>query len=680
MIIESLILVGAYVGKRLFEKKQKSQPPEDEYSEDDQNRIEIAVPEEDPQRDDHYLKTTTASLGLSAVRSLNPSLALLSTASIIYNSFPVFREAEKSLAKERKIGNDVLVSSSIFMGLALNFYFPLTVGAWFYYIGRKMISKARNRTRTMVTQVYEKQPRTVWLAKDGDEIEVPLETLNRGDVVVVSSGLTIPVDGTIADGMAMVDQYLLTGESQLAEKDAGDAVFASTMVISGKLFIEVEKTEKETAASQIASMLNAADSYKIDAQLKGEEWADTAALPLMVGGGLALPLLGPSSSVVILNSSIGNPIRIQAPLGTLNHVTLASQRHILVKNGQALEKLNQVDTILFDKTGTLTDIEPEISRIVSFNRFKEEEILRFAAIAESRLSHPIAHAILKKAEECNLELPYVDDSEYQIGYGIRVRFEGAVVKVGSLRYLEREGIEVSEDIDRAIENSHARGFSSIVVAVDDCLVGAIELQASVRPEVERMISGLRQRKIEQIHLISGDHRQATRKLAAELGMDGFSCDVLPEEKAYIVEQFQREGRTVCFVGDGINDAMAMQRADLSISLSGAATIATDVAPIVLMDGSLTGINDLFDISKNLNKNMKNSLLITLIPAAISIPGALIFGLGVMASYIVKMSFFMVGVGNAMLPLKTGIKPIDLGDSSARSTDPTPSLVQIDPVS
>jgi len=680
MIIESLVLFGAYVGKRWFEKKQEDKPSKDENVEEERNRVEIAVPEEDSQLDNHYLKTTTASLGLSAVRSLNPPLALLSTASIIYNSFPVFREAEKSLVEERKIGNDVLVSSSIFMGLTLNFYLPLTVGAWFYYIGRKMISKARNRSRTMITQVYEKQPRTVWLAKEGGEIEVPLETVIRGDIVVVSSGLAIPVDGTIADGMAMVDQYLLTGESQLAEKDAGDTVFASTMVVSGRIFVEVEKTEKETTAAQIASILNAADSFKIDAQLKGEEWADTAALPLMIGGGLALPLLGPASAVVILNSSIGNPIRIQAPLGTLNHITLASQRHILIKNGQALEKLNQVDTILFDKTGTLTEIEPEISRIVSFGRFKEEDILRFAAIAESRLSHPIAHSILKKAEECGLELPYVDDSEYHVGYGIEVRSEGVVIKVGSLRYIKREGIDIPEDIDRAIEASHARGASSIAVAVDDRLVGAIELQASVRPEIERMISGLRQRGIEQIHLISGDHRQATQKLAAELGMDGFSCDVLPEEKAKIVEQFQREGRTVCFVGDGINDTLAMQQADLSISLAGAATIATDVAPIVLMDGSLSGINELLDISKNLNKNMKNSLLITLIPAAINIPGALVFGLGVMASYIIKMSFFMVGVGNAMLPLKTGIEPIDVDDSSVRSSDPTPNLVQISPVS
>jgi len=680
MIIESLVLFGAYVGKRWFEKKQEDKPSKDENVEEERNRVEIAVPEEDSQLDNHYLKTTTASLGLSAVRSLNPPLALLSTASIIYNSFPVFREAEKSLVEERKIGNDVLVSSSIFMGLTLNFYLPLTVGAWFYYIGRKMISKARNRSRTMITQVYEKQPRTVWLAKEGGEIEVPLETVIRGDIVVVSSGLAIPVDGTIADGMAMVDQYLLTGESQLAEKDAGDTVFASTMVVSGRIFVEVEKTEKETTAAQIASILNAADSFKIDAQLKGEEWADTAALPLMIGGGLALPLLGPASAVVILNSSIGNPIRIQAPLGTLNHITLASQRHILIKNGQALEKLNQVDTILFDKTVTLTEIEPEISRIVSFGRFKEEDILRFAAIAESRLSHPIAHSILKKAEECGLELPYVDDSEYHVGYGIEVRSEGVVIKVGSLRYIKREGIDIPEDIDRAIEASHARGASSIAVAVDDRLVGAIELQASVRPEIERMISGLRQRGIEQIHLISGDHRQATQKLAAELGMDGFSCDVLPEEKAKIVEQFQREGRTVCFVGDGINDTLAMQQADLSISLAGAATIATDVAPIVLMDGSLSGINELLDISKNLNKNMKNSLLITLIPAAINIPGALVFGLGVMASYIIKMSFFMVGVGNAMLPLKTGIEPIDVDDSSVRSSDPTPNLVQISPVS
>lgn len=188
-----------------------------------------------------------------------------------------------------------------------------------------------------------------------------------------------------------------------------------------------------------------------------------------------------------------------------------------------------------------------------------------------------------------------------------------------------------------------------MVAVNDQPVGSVELRASVRPEVRNMISGLRKRGIRNICLVSGDRQQQTKKMAEKFGMDGYFHDVLPENKASVVEQFQREGRSVCFVGDGINDTIAMRQADVSVSLCGASTIATDVAQIVLMDADLSKICDLFDISRKLNRNLEETLLITLTPAIINISGALVSGVGIVTSYIIKMSFFMAGMGNAMMP-------------------------------
>lgn len=440
MIIESVILAGVYIGIRLFETHRKNNNPGKEQP---QKKASQKVPENnrdenETEQDNHYLMTSTVSMGLTAVRSFDPFFSLLSTGTIIYNSLPVLTGAEKSLCEEKKVGNDVLVSTSILTCLGMNYYFPLTLGAWFYFLGRKFISKARNHSEKMISEVFGEESRTAWILKDNVEIEVPLDRLAAGDIIVVNSGMTIPADGIITDGMAMIEQYLLTGESQPAEKNAGDKVFASTVVISGRICIRVEKTGKETIASHIISILNDADKFKSNTQLKGEKWADAVALPLIVMSGMALPVLGSASSIVILNSSIGNSVRVNAPLGTLNHITLASQNHILVKNGQALEILKNTDTVLFDKTGTLTKETPEVSQIISFNGFGKNRILRYAATAERKLSHPIANAILKKAEDQNLELPEINDSEYKIGYGITVLSEGDIIRVGSLRFLKSE--------------------------------------------------------------------------------------------------------------------------------------------------------------------------------------------------------------------------------------------------
>ncbi|MCI5226414.1 MAG: heavy metal translocating P-type ATPase [Candidatus Electrothrix sp. AX2] len=649
MIIESVILSGGYVGIRFLKtylknkNAKKKSPQKVSEVNSDQNEIEI-------EQNNHYLMTSTLSVGLTVLRCWNPVFSLLSTGTIIYNSLPVFTGAERMLCEEKKVGNDVLVSISILMCLGFNYYFPLTVGSWFYFIGRKSISTARNHSEKKISEVFEGQSRTAWILQGNIELEIPLETLSADDVVVVNSGVTIPADGIIIDGMAMIDQQLLTGESQPTEKNIGDKVFASTLVISGKIYIRVEKTGKETIAAHIISILSDADKFKSTTQLKGEKWADAVAPPLMIMSGMAFPLLGPVGAIVILNSSIGNSIRVNAPLGTLNHITLASQKHILVKNGQALERLERIDTVLFDKTGTLTKEVPEVAQVISFNGLEKDKILQYAATAESKLSHPIAKAILKKAKEQKLKLPDINDSEYKIGYGITVFSEGKIIRAGSIQFFKNNKIVLPKEAEKTIEIAYSEGHSYVIIGVNNQVVGCVELRTSVRPEVGSMIKGLRERGIKSIYLVSGDQQQQTKKISEEFGLDGYFYDILPENKALIVEQFQREGKSVCFVGDGINDTIAMQQADISVSLRGASTIATDVAQIVLMDADLVKICHLFDLSKKLNKNLQTTLLISLTPAIINISGALVSGVGIMSSYIIKMSFFMAGMGNAMLPL------------------------------
>lgn len=274
-----------------------------------------------------------------------------------------------------------------------------------------------------------------------------------------------------------------------------------------------------------------------------------------------------------------------------------------------------------------------------------------AAAAERKLSHPIAKAILKKAHEENLSLPDIADSEYQIGYGITVRLDNKMIQVGSVRFMTKEGISIPENIEATIAHSQSDGHSLVVVAVDHQVVGLIELQASVRTEVKQIISGLRQRGIQHIAIVSGDHKQPTQKLAEELGMDGYFSEVLPQHKAQIVEQLQKEGKSVCFVGDGINDTIAMKKANVSISLSGATSIAIDMADIVLMDGSLSHLCDLFDLSKSLNANLRKSLVLSLVPGVVNLSSALLLHFGIVISIIITNLFFTLGVKNAVSPLK-----------------------------
>jgi heavy metal translocating P-type ATPase len=603
---------------------------------------------------DYHLKVSTANLAISAIRQFMYPVAIapLHLALLSYTSFMLFKRAEKSLIKEKKIGNDVFASIFGLMGLAMSEYFALALGSWFYFVGCKVVAKTQNNSQQLLMNVFEQLPSMVWVLKNNIEIEMPLSKLQINDIVVVNTGEVIPIDGIITEGMAMIDQHALTGESQPAEKGIADKVLASTIVISGRIYVKVEKTGFETTFFKIHQLLNQSAQFKTKVQLRGEEWADKAAVPFLSLSLLTASLLSPLAGLVVLTGNFGNRIRILAPLGTLNYLKSAYQKGILIKDGRAIESLNKVDTILFDKTGTLTEKIPEVGEIILCDSYEKNELLTYAAAAERKVTHPIAKAILNKANESKLSLPDIDDSKYQVGYGITVSFKNKVIRVGSLRFMLKEGLSTPPKIEKAMAHSHNQGHSLVIVAVNQQIIGAIEVQAVVRPEVKQIISDLRrQHGIKHIAIVSGDHKQPTQTLAESLGMDSYFYNILPSEKANIVEQLQKKGRNVCFVGDGINDAIALKKANISISLTGASSIATDVAEVVLMDGTLSHLSELFEVSKNLDSHLRNSFMITLLPTVINIAGASLFNFGFMTAIVIKNGLFFVGVIHTMRPLK-----------------------------
>src|SRR6516225_3620712 len=598
------------------------------------------------------LAICTASLPLAAVAQFAmPTLLPVSAPLFAYTAIPSFRGAYEVLFKERRLGVDVLDSIVVIGCLATLHVFPGAILAWCLSVGRYLVRRTEDNSKKLLLGAFGKQPRYVWLLKDEIEVEVPLERLEKGDIVVVHTGEMVPVDGIIVEGLVMIDQHALTGESTPAEKGVGDHVFASTVVVAGKVHVAVEKSGSETATARIAQILNDSAGYKLASQHKGEQIADKVVIPTLGLGGLAFATLGPTGAVAVVNSDLGTGIRMAAPLAMLSTLALCAQKGVLVKDGRALDLLCEVDTVLFDKTGTLTRERPEVGRMIAANGLDALQILRFAAAAERRFHHPIALAILQKATEEGLRLPLTDATQYKVGYGITVGIDGHCVRVGSRRFMELEGVPLTREVEDALDEVHREGHTMVMVAIDDELGGALELRASIRPEVRGIVGGLRERGIEHIAIISGDHEAPTRKLAEELGMDRYFAQVLPADKADYVEQLQREGRKVCFVGDGINDAIALKKANVSISLRGATSIATDTAHIVFMEQSLGKLCELRDIARDLERNVRNSWLMILIPNITCVAGVFTMGFGIGSSVVTNNVAALGALANGLLPMR-----------------------------
>ncbi|MFM7129467.1 MAG: heavy metal translocating P-type ATPase, partial [bacterium] len=598
------------------------------------------------------LPIATFSVGFAALAQFAaPAMLPLAAMLFAYTSITTFKEAYNTLFEEKRLGVDVLDAIVVIGCLATMSVFPGAVLCWCLSFGRLLVKKTQDDSKKLLMNVFGKQPRFVWLLKDGVEVQVPMDKLKVGDIVVVNTGETVPVDGIVHTGMAMIDQHALTGESTPAEKSPGDRVFASTVMVAGKIEIRVESAGTETASAKIGKILNDTAGYKLTSQNKGEALADKAVIPTLALGGTALATLGPAGAIAVLNSDFGTGIRMAAPLALLSNLALAAQKGILIKDGRALEQINEVDTFLFDKTGTLTRERPEVGRVYSTEGFTIEQIMAWAAAAENKFSHPIAKAILHKFEEMNLDMPKVDESQYAVGFGITVMIEGMKIRVGSPRFMTMENIPIPDEIKDAQTEAHNEGNTMVMVAVDDRLGGAIELQAAIRPEVVDIIAGLRQRGIKHIAIISGDHEAPTKRLAEQLGMDRYFAQVLPQDKADYVEKLQKEGRKVCFVGDGINDSIALKKANVSISLRGASTIATDTAHIVFMEEGLTKLLDVRDIARSLDHNIKRSWTMIIIPNAMCIVGAFTMGFGVMISVVMNNVTAVAALANGMAPLR-----------------------------
>ncbi len=587
-------------------------------------------------------------LGLSVAAQFSaPVLIPVALIGIGYLSANIFEEAATAIFREKRVQVDILDATVITLCVGFGQIAAAGLMVWVLDIADLLLEKTRDRSERFISDIFGSQPRTAWLLKDGQEIEVAVRDLRKGDIIAVNTGEQIPVDGVVVSGTAMIDQHSLTGEAAPVERHEGDKVYAMTVMVAGRIHLTVEETGEDTLAYKIVTIINDAANFKVELQSTGERIADKMVTPTLGLGLLGYFTAGAGGMLAIINADYGTGIRVAAPIALLAALGRAAQHGVLIKDSQVFEGLKDIDAVLFDKTGTLTYDVPAVAAIVpASSDYAEDQILLYAAAAEQRFSHPIAKAILAEAQRRGLALPEHDESQYHVGLGITVTVNDVQVKVGSARYMEQEKIPLPEGIAQALGSIRARGHSAILIAIDDKMAGLIELQATVREEAKRIIAHLRARGINEIVLISGDHEAPTRELATRLEMDRFFGGVLPHEKADYVKMLQAEGKKVMMVGDGINDSAALSLADIAVSLQGASTIAIDVADVVFMDGNLEKFDYLFEVTDVLHENVRRSFALIAIPNSVCILGGLTGVFGLAASLVLNNGFNLISALNA----------------------------------
>ena len=578
-----------------------------------------------------------------------PALMATSFAINLYLSYVVVQIGFQDMRQERKLTargrNGLLVLAILSSGyLALE-----SASLVFTLFIEKFTETVQGQSHERLANVFGELPQSVSRLQDGIIVVCPLREISAGDVVVVYAGEVIPVDGQIIAGHASIDQHALTGEAQPYEAESGDSVFASTLVLMGEIQVQVVQANAETLAAQITDILNNTLSHETQVGLRGIEIANKWVLPTTVLGLLAWPIWGVSSLLAVWLMQPGFMLMVTTPMVLLAYLDMSARSNILVKDGRSLELLSDIDTLVFDKTGTLTEEIPTVCGLHRSGDLSDDELLALAAAIEERQSHPIATAIRDAAAAQGLTLPLVDETRIELGYGLAVTVDGKRVLLGSQRYMTQSNVSIPDDIQQLSSERQAIGHSMVYLAIDGVLEGVIELQPTVRPEAQAVVDALHERDIE-LAMITGDQQAPAQALAETLGIDRVFANVLPEQKAELVSELQEQGRRVMFVGDGINDSIALKQAHVSVSIAGATTVATDTAQIVLMDGTLLQLDTLFDLAERYERDLQGQYVLGVYVPVVYISGVLLLGWGMVSSYVVGYTVFLSAMGLAFRPI------------------------------
>ncbi len=564
--------------------------------------------------------------GISLVLSLGKWFELpfgfdIAWMAILLCGVPIVVGAVKAVITEHDIKADVLVSMALIGCLIAKEFFAAGEVAFIMEIGSALEDFTSEQARRGIEKLVHMIPKTAFVRRENKEIEILTEEVRIGDIILVHVGETIPVDGVIVKGSTALDQSAMTGESIPVDKGPGDQVISG--VINKQSVIEIRATseEKDSALQRMIKLAKEADENKAPIVGLADKWATwlvicafaASVLTGVVNGFLYSDLgIAFERAVTVLVVVCPCAFILATPTAVMAGIGNGTRNGLIIKSGEALQKFATIDSICFDKTGTLTMGRPEIKHVVSVAGYSEEDVLRFAAFAEKHSEHPLGKVIVNECLERGMEIPDASEEEVIIGKGIKAVCDGAMILVGTKVLLESHEIEP----DASISVSDAS--TGIWVAVNGVCIGLIELADTIRDDAGKTLAKLSKQGMETV-LLTGDNKAAGESIGRQLGISTIKSELLPQEKQSYLLARQKEGKKVCMIGDGINDAIALNTADAAIAMGGIGSdIAIELSDVVLVKDDLSRVPYVIDLSKQVMKKIKVNIILSLCINLISV--------------------------------------------------------------
>lgn len=571
----------------------------------------------------------TSAATLAAVPFLHASQARLLT---LANVFPILLEGASTLA-QRGIKMEVLDALAVGLAAAKGEVYTANITAFLLGLGAFLEHQTQRKSDKLLRKLLNPEPAPAWVERNGELIQVPGDEVRVGEIVVVGVGETVPVDGRVVDGMALVNQAVVTGENVPVRRERRHRVVAGSVVEEGRIRIEAQRVGSDTTTARVAAFIQSSLASRSNTQRLAEELADRRVWYTLITGGLVYAFtrdLTRTESVFLVDYSCA--LKLGTPIAFKSGMHRAASHGVLMRGGGVIERLAEVDTVVFDKTGTLTHSELVVTDVVTLGAkhtrrrspgrakgdsthsgrgpgvssesavyWSEDALLALVASVEEHSSHPLAQAIVEAAKERDLKHISHGEVDYLVAHGLSTDVEGKRVIIGSRHFLEEHHGIAFDRYETVIDRLENEGKTLLYVGEasqgrSGGAIGVVALRDTLRADAGYTMKRLRALGITKIVMITGDKRAKAEALAAKLGLDAAHAEVAPEEKAEIVRSLQAQGRKVAFVGDGINDGPALSVAEVGIAMPRGADIARATADIVLMDDRLTAVANAREIA------------------------------------------------------------------------------------
>jgi len=559
--------------------------------------------------------------------------------------FSIIKGAYFSL-RNRKINMDVLVATGVIAGWgygAINAFVPgvgaqgyleVAVGILaFVLLGKYIEESIRRRSAASIRKLLELQPTIARVVRDGEEVEVSIDEVQLGDTIVVKPGEKIPTDGTVIAGYSSVDEKLITGESIPVEKNVGSEVIGATVNKSGLLKLRATRVGEDTALSQIIKLVEEAQASSAPVQ----RFADRVVskfVPIIftvaaISFGYWYLTAGFQDAFLVLLAVllVACPcaLGIATPTAILAGVGKGAEYGVLLRSGEYVERARKLTTVVFDKTGTLTVGEPSVTDVKALEGFNEEEVLRFAAIAEKGSEHPLAEAIIKHAKGVGIKVVDAESFEALPGRGVQVNIDGQTLLLGNRTLMEEKGVPTAK-LEGGLVELEAQGKTAMMLAVDGKPAGIIAAMDTIKEHAAEAVEKMKDMKLEVV-MLTGDNERTAKAIAKQLGIEKVIANVLPWQKVEAIKKLQSEKKVVAMVGDGINDAPALAQADIGIAIGSGTDIAKETGGIVLIKDDLRDVVLGVELSKKTMWKINSNLFWAFIYNSVMIPIAALGLLG-----------------------------------------------------